>query len=112
VGEGSRRLNRGNEKGELDRGREALREGSSTDADLPRFILKRERPLSLSSAVLSSVLVREIERDDRPKMDGNVFPKGLLASRGFVRSGDLESCESRGESWCFEEEVSKRLYRL
>ena len=106
MGEGSRRLKRGNEKGELDRARDALREGSSTDADLPRFILKSERPLSLSSAVLSSVLVREIEREERPKMDGNVFPKGLLASKGFVGSGNLESGWT--ESWRLEE-VSKRL---
>lgn len=99
-----------NEKGDPDRGREALREMASRDGDLVRFILKRDRPLSLSSALLSSVLVREIERDERPKMDGNAFPKGLLvASMGFVCSGESRGCWAA--SWRFEE-VSKRLYRL
>lgn len=98
------------EKGEPDRGREALREVASRDGDLVRFILKRERPLSLSSGLLSSVLVREIESDERPKMFGNVFPKGLLvASMGFVCSGESRDCWA--ESWRLEE-VSKRLYRL
>jgi hypothetical protein len=59
------------------------------------------------------VLVRERERDERPKMDGKAFPKGLLTKSGdFVDSGDLESCRSSicwSGSWRFEKDVSKRL---